>query len=62
MPEEGWAVHAGEDHRVAADVHVVIVIPGLHVELAGRFGYLFQHKLRIEEDRLAVDFLAVGGE
>ena len=58
LPDERRTVDAAEDHVVAADVHRVLGVTRLHVELAWRLGDLLEHELGIEPDRLVVDGLA----
>ena len=58
LADERRAVHRAEHHLVAADVHVVRRVAGLHVELPRRLGHLLQHELGVEEDHLAVHLLA----
>jgi len=38
----------GEDHRVAADVQVVLGVAGAHVELARGPGHLLEQEVRVE--------------
>jgi hypothetical protein len=59
---ERAAVDRAEHHVVAADVHTMGRVPGLHVELAGRLGHLLEHELRVEVDHLPVHPLARLGE
>jgi hypothetical protein len=47
---------------IAADVHVVGRIAGLHVELTGRLGHLLEHEFRVELHDVAVHLLAGLGE
>ena len=62
LAHERAAVHRAEHHVVAADVHVVGRVAGLHVELAGRLGHLLEHELRVELHHVAVHLLAGLGE
>ena len=62
VAHEGRAVDAGEDHVVAADVHVVGVVAGLDVELPRRLGHLREDPLGVELDVVAVDLLPRGAE
>ena len=57
LADERRPVDRAEHHVVAADVHGVGRVPGLHVELPRRLGHLLEHELRVEEDHLAVDLL-----
>ncbi len=59
---ERRTVHPTEDHRVAADVNVVLWVARLDIELAWGFGDLFHDELRIKPDRLTLDLLACLGE
>ncbi len=58
LADERRAVDAAEHHLVAADVHGVGRVAGLHVELARRLGHLLQHELRVEPDDVVLDLLA----
>ena len=55
LADERRPVHRAEHHVVAADVHGVRRVAGLHVELPRRLGHLLEHELRVEADHLAVD-------
>jgi hypothetical protein len=62
LAHERAAVHRAEHHVVAADVHVVGRVAGLHVELARRLRHLLEHELRVELHHVAVHVLARLGE
>jgi hypothetical protein len=57
LADERRPVDRAEDHVVAADVHAVRRVAGLHVELARGLGHLLEHELRVELDDLAVGLL-----
>jgi hypothetical protein len=57
LSHERWAIHATEDHVVAADVRGVGRVAGLHVELAGRLRHLGEYEVRVELDEVALDLL-----
>ena len=62
LAHERAAVHRAEHHVIAADVHIVGRIAGLHVELTGRLGHLLEDELRVELHDVAVYLLASLGE
>jgi hypothetical protein len=57
LAEERRAVDAAERHRVAADVHRVLRVAGLYVELARRLGDLFEYEVRVELHAVVLDGL-----